>query len=133
MPPPQQPQSTPNKALVVLALSAIKNNTVQSARRAAAAYSVPRSTLSHRHAGRTARRDCQPNSRKLTKQEEKVLVRHILNLDARGFAPTLAAVRDMANRLLAEKGASQVGKIWPYNFVKRTLELKTRFTRQQDC
>jgi hypothetical protein len=61
-----------------------------------------------------------------------VLVRHILDLNARGFAPTLAAVRDIADRLLAEKGASQVGKIWPYNFVKRIPELKTRFTQQQD-
>jgi hypothetical protein len=37
-----------------------------------------------------------------------VIISHILNLDLRRFAPTYAAVRDMADRLLAARGASQV-------------------------
>jgi hypothetical protein len=34
-----------------------------------------------------------------------VIVSYILDLDIRGFAPTYAAVRDIADRLLAARGA----------------------------
>ena len=86
-------------------------------------------TIRRRRAGIPARRDCQPNSKKLTKLEEEVIVDHILDLDLRGFAPTYAAVRDMADKLLAARGAGQVGQKWPANFVKRTDSLTTRFNR----
>lgn len=132
MPPPKQAQTACNEASVVLALLAIKNNTVQSARQAASAYNIPNSTLHYRRAGRPARRDCQPKSKKLTKLEEEVIVVHILELDSRGFAPTLSAVRDMANRLLTARDAGHIGIKWPNNFVKRQPELRVRLTRQQD-
>ena len=93
MPPPKVSQSLNNERSVILALSAIKNNSVQSTRHAADAYSVSRTTVGYRRAGRPARRDCQPNSKRLTKLEEEVIVAHILELDSRGFAPTLTAVR----------------------------------------
>jgi len=38
----------------------------------------------------------------------------------------------MANRLLRERDAPLVGVRWAYNFVKRQLELRTRFTRKYD-
>jgi len=38
----------------------------------------------------------------------------------------------MADRLLAARGAGQVGVHWPRNFVKRTDSLKTRFNRPYD-
>ncbi|SCO92444.1 related to transposase [Fusarium oxysporum] len=38
----------------------------------------------------------------------------------------------MANRLLADRDASPVGKRWASNFVKRHKELKTRFFRKYD-
>ena len=66
-------------------------------------------TLRDRRAGKPARRDCQPNSKKLTELEEEVIVRYILDLDTRGFAPTYAAVRDMADKLLAARGGGHVG------------------------
>ena len=59
-------------------------------------------------------------------------MKHILDLDLRGFAPTYAAVRDIANRLLAARGANQVSVHWPRNFVKRTDSLTTRFNRAYD-
>lgn len=36
----------------------------------------------------------------------------------------------MANRLLADRDASPVGKRWAVNFVKRQPELKARFQRR---
>ncbi|KAH7563608.1 hypothetical protein BM1_00655 [Bipolaris maydis] len=105
---------------------------VQSNKHAAALYNIAETTLRRRRAGRPARRDCQPNSKKLTKLEEEVIVDHILDLDLRGFSPTYAAVRDMADRLLATRGAGQVGVHWPRNFVNRTDRLTTRFNRAYD-
>ena len=35
---------------------------------------------------------------------------YILDLDQRGFAPTYAAVRDIANKLLLARGGSLVGR-----------------------
>jgi hypothetical protein len=41
-------------------------------------------------------------------------------------------VEEMANRLLADRDASPVGKRWASNFVKRQPELKARFQRRYD-
>jgi hypothetical protein len=61
-----------------------------------------------------------------------VIIRYILELDLRGFAPTYAAVRNIADKLLAARGAGQVGQKWPANFVKRTDSLKTCFNQAYD-
>ncbi|KAF6528684.1 hypothetical protein HZS61_008986 [Fusarium oxysporum f. sp. conglutinans] len=58
---------------------------------------------------------------------EEIIVKFILDLDSRGFPPRLRGVEEMANRLLADRDASPVGKRWAMNFVKRHKELKTRF------
>jgi hypothetical protein len=64
---------------------------------------------------------------KLLKTEEDVIVQHILDLDARGFPPRLAAVKDMADSLLAERYCDPVGQNWAATFVKRRPELKVKF------
>ena len=101
-------------------------------RHAAATYDVPEPTLRKRRAGIPSRRDCEPNSKKLTKLEELVITQHVLDLDSRGFPPRLGAIRDMANFLLAKRAASQVSKNWPENFVRRTPEVKTAYNRKYD-
>lgn len=50
-----------------------------------------------------------PNSRGLDNNEERVIVDHILELDARGFGPRLADVAAMANSLRAERNLGPVG------------------------
>lgn len=117
---------------IQLAIQSLKNKQIQGNRRAAAVYNVAETTLRRRRAGKLARRNCQPNSKKLTKLEQEVITGHILDLDQRGFAPTYAAVRDMADKLLATHGAGQVRQKWPANFVKRTDSLTTRFNRAYD-
>jgi hypothetical protein len=101
-------QTASNEADIQLAIVALKLNQIQSSLRAAVTFNVTRSTLRNRRAGIPARRDCQPNSKKLTELEEEVIIGYILDLDQRGFAPTYAAVRDIADKLLAARGASQV-------------------------
>jgi hypothetical protein len=129
---PPRVQAYYTESGLILASVAVDRQQMQSSRRAASTHRVPKSTLNDRRAGKLARRGCQPNSKKLTQLEEELIVKYILNPDLRGFAPTYAAVRDMANRLLAARGANQVGVHWPRNFVKRTDSLTTRFNRAYD-
>ena len=121
-----------DEARVILALEAMKNDKKLSIRAASKVYNVPRSTLSHRHAGRRARRDTSPNSRKLTKSEEEAIIRYVLKLCTRSFPPRLRDVEDMANQLLRVRDASPVGTKWPFNFVKRRPKLHTRYARKYD-
>ena len=108
-----QPTSTQlpyNEADILLAISAINQKQIRSVNRAAVTFNVPKTTLRDRRAGKLIRRDCEPKSKKLTKLEEEVIVGYILDLDSRGFAPTLGAVHDMADKLLTARAAGQVGK-----------------------
>jgi hypothetical protein len=132
MTPPPQAQPSSSEADIHLVILAIDLEQILTERRATETFDVPRTTLQRRRAGKPARRDCLPNSKKLTELEEEVIVRYMLDLDQRGFAPTYAAVRDMADKLLAARGAGQVGQKWPANFVRRTDFLKTCFNRAYD-
>ena len=125
--------SPPSKeARVILALEALRNDKELKLEAIAKLYNVPASTLRRRRAGKPARCDTTPNSKKLTQSEEEAIVRYIIELVARAFPPRLRGVEDMANQLLRERDAPPVGKRWAYNFVKRQPELRTRWTRKYD-
>jgi hypothetical protein len=121
-----------NEARILLALQVIQNTPKLSLRHAASIYRVPYSTLRRRQNGILAIRDTIPKSRKLSDLEEQIIVQFILDLDSRGFPPRLRFVEEMANSLLADRGASPVGKRWAHNFVKRQPELTIRFFRKYD-
>jgi hypothetical protein len=129
MPPQRNAQKTYNKGTLQLALLAIKQDEIESGRRAAAVYNVLQRTLQARRAGRPSRRDREPNSKWLTKLEEESIVAYTLDLDIRGIGGTRAMVRDIANDLLAERYQKPVGKRGIDNFNKRTPEIKLRGTR----
>jgi hypothetical protein len=97
-----------NEARILLALQAIQNNPKLSTRRAATIYQVPFTTLYRRQNGIQSRCDTMPNSRKLTDQEEDIIVQFILDLDSRGFPSRLRFIEDMANSLLADRDAPPV-------------------------
>ena len=120
------------EARIILAIEAIRSSKKLSCRSAAKIYKVPETTLRHRMAGLTARPETRPNRQKLSELEEGVIIRYILDLDTRGFAPRLASVEDMANYILESRGADCVGKLWAHRFVQRRPELKTRFNRVYD-
>ena len=113
-------------------MQAIKEGHIRSVRGAATSYDVDPETLRRRIQGMTSRRDCVPKPRKLTPYEESALVQYILNLDSRGFPPRPQAVQDMADLLLSERGESPVGKNWTTNFIKRRMEIKSKFSRKYD-
>jgi hypothetical protein len=125
--------SDPNiEGRILLALQALRNDPKLKLRRAAEIYKVGRMILWRRQKGIQSRSDWVPTSRKLSDLEEQIIVQFILDLDSRGFPPRLRGVEEMANRLLADRNASPVGKRWASNFVKRHKELKTRFFRKYD-
>ena len=129
---PRSIQSSYTKADIQLAISDITFQRVQSVNRAAKIYNVPRTTIRRRVAGKRMRRDCEANTKRLNKLEEEAIVKRILEESTRGYAPTEADVRAMANKLTAERGAKPIGKNWVDNFVKRTPELRTRWSRPYD-
>jgi hypothetical protein len=120
------------EADILLAISDISSRRVKSVKRAAEIYNVPRSTLQTRRAGIPLRADCEPNSKKMNKLEEEAIVRRIIEESDQGFAPTKQSVREMADTLLRARGAEPVGKNWVDNFVKRTPEVKQRWSRPYD-
>jgi hypothetical protein len=124
MAPQPHPSLAQKEAKIQLAKTAIEKHQIQSNRNAAKVYDVNRETLRLRRAGRVARHDYRPKSRLLLDLEESVVVERILDLDLRGFPPTLQAVGDMANSILAARGGRRVGKNWPKNFVNVTGRLR---------
>jgi hypothetical protein len=131
-----QSQKNPNllyeEGRIDLALHAYTLGQFKSLRRAAAAFSVRHQRLSDRLYGITNRRQTRPGISKLTVTEEQTVVRYILNLEARGFAPRLCEVADMADKLLAVRSGTPVGKNWAERLVQRTEELKMAFNRAKD-
>ncbi|KAH7471534.1 hypothetical protein FOMA001_g13211 [Fusarium oxysporum f. sp. matthiolae] len=115
-----------------LALKAYQDNPKLSLRGAAKIYGVHYTTLFYRKHGMQARANTIPNSQKLPNLEERIIFQHIPNPDPRGFPLRLCGAEEMANRLLADRDASPVGKRWAMKFVKRQPELKTRFQRRYD-
>src|SRR5689334_23614220 len=132
MPPQRDAQSTYNEGTLYLAIQATKAAEPDSTRHASRAFAVPRTTLRDRRAGKPSRRDTEPNSKKLKKLEEDVIVARILDLDARGIGATRAMVEEMANDLLAARGEGPVGKHWVDRFRTRTKEVKLRRSRPYD-
>ena len=120
------------EARIILAIEAIRSSKKISIRKAAEVYTVPRTSIANRMNGRTVKQEYRPVSSLLTKIEEDVVAQRVIELDNRGFAPSITIVQDMANQLLAVRTKRRVGKQWPYRFVQRRQDLKTRFSRGYD-
>jgi hypothetical protein len=87
-------------------------------RKAARTYDIPRSTLATRMAGRQSYAETTLRMRRLSEIEEEIIVRYVLDLDSKGFPPSLSTVEDMANHLAHLKGERHVGKHWVERFIK---------------
>jgi hypothetical protein len=132
MAPRKKAISSNNEGRIDMAKQAIKLCQIQLVSAATASFDVKRETLHDRIHGIPSRRDCTPNSRKLTLYEEEAIVQYILGLDLRGFPPRPRDVQEMADLLLAERGGTPVGKNWATNFTNRHPEIKSKFNRKYD-
>jgi hypothetical protein len=117
---------------MILAINTLRTRPHLKINRVARIFYVPRMTLTNRLNGKSSRQDISANSRKLTNLEEEVIVRYILDLDSRAFPPRRSGVEDMANRILVDRGTRHVSKNWTTNFVRRQLELRSRFSCMMD-
>jgi hypothetical protein len=129
MTPPNNAQSTINEGDILLASQAIKLGQIPSIRQAALVYQVPNSTLRRRMNRTRSKRDSDTGKQRLTLSEEDVLVRKVLELDLQGIPVRLDKLRDFVSSITQARGALPVGSKWAYNFIKRTLLLRTRTTR----
>jgi hypothetical protein len=111
MPQPTNALLQQHEERLKLALNAYRSSEFRSYRAAAAALNVNHHTLSKRAKGILFRLKVPANGYKLTATEEQTIVRYILDLDSRGFAPRLCEVADMANKLLGVRGGEPVGKL----------------------
>ena len=132
MPLQRNMQLSYTESTLQLAIQATIEDRDKSERRVIAAFSVPRTTVRRRRQVALSRRDCEPNSKKLTKLEEEALVQHILSLGQREIGATRDIVQDMANDLLAERGGKPVGKHWVDRFKTRTPEIKLQRSHPYD-
>jgi helix-turn-helix, Psq domain len=99
------------EARIILAIEAIRSSKKINRHKAAELYRVPYSTLTDRINGRPPRREYRLKKHNLTKLEEEILVRHILDMDERGFVPRLAGVEDMANYILESHRVQCIRKL----------------------
>ena len=129
MTPPNNAQSSTNEGDLLLAIQAIRLGQIPSVRQAAQLYKVPKTTLHRRMNGTRSKRDSFRGTQRLTLSEEKVLVQKVLELDFRGIPVRLDKLRDFVSSITQARGALPVGSKWAYNFIKRTLPLRTRTTR----
>ena len=117
---------------ILLAIQAIQKQEIPSIREAARQFDVPRSTLTIRLNGVQNRAFSRANNLKLTEIEEESLQKWIISMDSRGAAPRPSTVREMADLLLAARGSTpppSVGQNWVTKFVKRHLNLSSRFSK----
>ena len=102
--------SQSQEARIRLAIQAIRTNQEMSIRRAVKTYDVPQTTLRDRMKGCTPKTEERKVQHNLILTEEEMFVRHILDLDSRGFPSWINDVRDMADLLYKTRHAKSVDK-----------------------
>jgi hypothetical protein len=108
-----------DEAKILLAKQAINEGQFNSKRAVAEIYRVNRETLRTRCLEVLLRRDCSTNSRIFSDLKEHVIVEYILDLDLRGFSPTVRYVKEITNVILVSRNAKLIGKNWLKRFVNR--------------
>jgi hypothetical protein len=132
---PPMSESIPYEVRVNLAIESLECNHFQNETRAAKAYNVNRNTLANRMSGMPQKGTKPHPNRKLSTIEEDALLRHLIDMDERGFSLRPRDLAEMANVLIAEdtrQARDKVGKNWPTNFISRHPEIKTRVNRKYD-
>jgi hypothetical protein len=96
------------EARIILAIKTIRSSRKISYRAAAKIYKVPKSIFANRITSRSSRHETKTNSLKLTELEEGVIVRYILDIDTKGFAPRPAGIEDIINYILESREGEHV-------------------------
>ena len=126
MVPPRRSQPSHNQLEINLAILAIKNKRIRSAREATSLYNVSESTPYRKRSDVAARRDCVPNTEKITEAEEGAIIEYIFDLNLRRFPRSLPNVRDIVDKLPEKRDSGYVGKLQPNKPVSQTSKIKCK-------
>ena len=127
-----------SESVIDEAILAIKAKRYKSVRAAAHAFSIPRSTLRYRMAGRTSRSHAHETTQILSSAEEKTLLKWITQLTCTGYPASPALAIQMAETIRSQryqlsKGPRPqrpIGKNWLDRFRKRHPEIQGVWTRK---
>jgi hypothetical protein len=104
---------------VILAMNAKRKNPNLSIRHLAKQFSISRTTLQDRMAGKPLKTNMHSSQSNLTIAEEDAIVQYTSQLDSIGFWPRKADMEDLANLLLLKRDERRVGKYWTGRFIAR--------------
>jgi hypothetical protein len=99
------------EARIILAIKAIRTSKKLSCRAAAKIYDILEAILYNRIYSRTYIYERRPGPSKLMELEENMIVRNILDMDIKGFAPRLASIEDIANYILDSRKGKYIRKL----------------------
>jgi hypothetical protein len=88
------------EARIILAIEAIRMSKNLSRQKTIKLYEVPFTILNNRINGHLSLAERRLVNLKLSKVEERVILRYILDLDSRGFTPRLASIENIVNYIL---------------------------------
>ena len=128
IPPPIPLEMTSfNEQKIQQALEDLDAQRFPSVRAAAKAHNVPFATLNRRSKGGISRQEARSTQQLLSQHQEELLVKWILDLEAGGFAPSHAQLREMAGLVSKDSGGpDKVGNNWVDRFLKRHPEIHTK-------
>ncbi len=100
---------------------------------AAKLYGVSKKTLYHRINGRRDQLSHGVSKQRWTPEEDESLESWVLQLQAWGWPPRVAQLRDMAHELLQAKGDyKELGVNWNSGFLERYPALQSKYSRTLD-
>jgi len=103
-----------NKARIILVIEVVCLSRKISIRVTTKLYNISKSILSNRIADYTLCSKIKANCHKLIKIKEKIIIRYILDLDSRGFAPWFTNMKDIANYIFKLQRGKCIKKLWVY-------------------
>jgi hypothetical protein len=105
-------------------LATLPNTSIRSV---AAAHNIPHVTLSRRAKGYLSRPLAHEHQQLLSNEQERLLKRWIIDLEAQGHAPAFNNIRELAAIVSGSSGGPRkVGKNWISRFLQRHPEIHSK-------
>lgn len=104
-----------------------------SIRKAADYYGIPKSTVAYRRAGRDSVAKTDRKSQRLSNEEERILIRHLQDLQHQNLCLNYAQIRALVVELLRDKGDERpLGKNYITRLITRYPQLQGGKARVMD-
>lgn len=94
---------------------------------------VPRSTICRRLSGQASRNERIHAQQRISKGQEKTVLRWVLRQESLGYAPSHSQLRACVEAHLQQGDNKPLGKYWTTRFGKRHLQLSTKLGKCQEA